>query len=66
MLATILKSFETFVHIAATYISITSSLTGIGLSAIPISSFIACGLSIGNKVNYEIIIQIHKKHQETF
>ena len=43
------------------------SLTGIGLIAIPISTATACGLSIGNKVIYEIIINkynIHKKQYE--
>ena len=40
---TILKSFETFVIIATTSSSITSSLTGIGLIVIPKSTGIACG-----------------------
>ena len=58
---TILKSFDTFVIIATTSSSITLSLTGIGLIAIPISTASACGLSIGNKVLYEIIINKYNK-----
>ena len=50
--------------IAATLSSITLSLTGIGLIAIPISSATACGLSVGNKVKYEIIINKYNKHKK--
>ena len=46
-LTTILKPLDTFV-IIATSSSLTLSLTGIGLIAIPISTATACGLSIGN------------------
>ena len=60
-LPTILKSFDTFVIIATTSSSITLSPTGIGLMAIPISTATSCGLSIGNKVIYEIIITKYKK-----
>ena len=42
-LTTILKSFDTFVIIAATSNSITLSLTEIGLIAISISTATACG-----------------------
>ena len=55
-LITILKSIDTFVTIAT-----TSSLTGIGLIAIPISTPTACGLAIGNKVTYETIIKKTRK-----
>ena len=51
-LTTVLKSFDTFVIIATTSSSITLSLTGIGLIAMPIWTATACGLSIGNKVIY--------------
>ena len=47
-LTTILKSFDTFRIIAMTSSSITLSLTGIGLIAIPISTATTCGLPIGN------------------
>ena len=38
--------------------------TGNGLIAIPISSGIACGLTITNKVIYEIIMQSYNKYKE--
>ena len=65
-LTTILKSFDTFVIIATTSGSITLSLVGKGLIAIPISTATACGLSIGNKVIYEIIINKNNKQKEQF
>ena len=61
---TILKSFDTFVIIATTTSFITLSLTGIGLLAIPISTATACGLSISNKVLYEIIINKYNKYKK--
>ena len=65
-ITTILKSFDTFVIIATTSSSIILSLTGIGLIAIPISTAIACGLSIGNKVLYEIIINKKNQYKKPF
>ena len=65
-LTTILKSFDTFVIIATTSSSTTLSLTGIGLIAIPISTATACGLSIGNKVLYEIIINKYNKYKKLY
>ena len=65
-ITTILKSFDTFVIIAITSSSITSSLTGIGLIIIPISTATACGLSIGNKVLYEIIINKNNKYKKQY
>ena len=56
-ITTILKSFDTFVIIATTSSSVTLSLTGARLLAIPISTATACGLSIGNKVKYDIVIK---------
>ena len=56
-LTTILKSFDTFFIIATTSSSITLSLAGVGLKAIPKSTGTACGLSSGNKVINEIIIK---------
>ena len=64
-ITTILKPFDTFVIIAATSSSITLSLTGIGLIVIPISTATACGLSIGNKVLYEIITIKYNKYKKT-
>ena len=57
MLTTILKSFDTIVIFGATSSSTTLSLTGIGLIAIPNSSGVACGLTIGNKIIYEIVMK---------
>ena len=65
-ITTILKSFDTFVIIATTSSSITLSLTGIGLIAIPISTATACGLSIGNEVLYEIIINKYNKYKKQY
>ena len=65
-ITTILKSFDTFVIIATTSNSITLSLTGIGLIAIPTSTATACGLSIGNKVLYEIIINKYNKNKKLY
>ena len=63
---TILKSFDTIVIIAMTSISITLSLTGNGLIAIPISTVAACRLSIGIKVLYEIIINKYNKYKKLY
>ena len=65
-ITTKLKSFDTFVIIATTSSSITLSLTGIGLIAIPISTATACGLSIRNKVLYEIIINKYNKYKKLY
>ena len=65
-ITTILKSFDTIVIIATTSSSITLSLTGIGLIVIPISTATACGLSIGNKVLYEIIINKYNKYKKLY
>ena len=60
-----LKSIDTFVNFAKTSSSITLTLTGIGFIAIPLSTATAFGLSIGNKVLYEITINKYKKIQKT-
>ena len=65
-ITTILKSFDTFLIIVTTSSSITLSLTGIGLIVIPISTATACGLSIGNKVLYEIIISKYNEYKEPY
>ena len=61
---TLLKLFDTFVIIATTSNSVTLSLTGIGLIVIPISTATVCGLSEGNKVLYEIIINKYNKYKK--
>ena len=65
-LTTILKSFDNIVFIATTLSSISLSLTGFGLIVIPISSSIACGLSITNKVLYEIVMQKYNKYKRLY
>ena len=52
-ITTILKSFDTFVIIATTSSSITLSLTGIGLIAIPIST--------EQHVNYQLVIKYYMR-----
>ena len=42
------------------------SVTGIGLLAIPISTATACGLSITNKVLYEIVMQKYNKYKKQY
>ena len=61
MINKIIKSFDKNVIIATATTSITLSLTGIGLKAIPQSTATACGLSISNTVLYEIFINKYNK-----
>ena len=49
-LKTILESVDSIVIIGATLTSKTLSVTGVGLTILPISAGIACTLSLGNKV----------------
>ena len=42
------------------------SVTGIGLIAIPISTATACGLSITNKVLYEVVMQKYSKYKKQY
>ena len=65
-MTTIIKSFDTIVIIATTSSSISLSLTGFGLIVTPMSSSIACGLSITNKVLYEIVMQKYNKHKKLY
>ena len=60
------KSFDTIVIIATTSSSITLSVTGIGLIVIPISTATACGLSITNKVLYEVVMQKYNKYKKHY
>ena len=54
-LNTVLQSVDSIIIIAATSISITLSVTGIGLIVLPISAGIACGISLGNKILHKLI-----------
>ena len=42
------------------------SLTRTGLIAIPISTATACGLSIGNKALFEVIVNKNNKYKKQF
>ena len=66
MLITILKSIDTVVIIASTLSSITFSFTAIGLIVIPISTATARGLSIGNKVLYEVVVQNYNGYTKQY
>ena len=62
MLTTNLKSFSTIVIIATTSISIALNPIGTGLIVMPISASIACGITISNKVKYELFLQKYQKN----
>ena len=67
MLTTIIKTIDTFAIIATTSSSVTLSLTGFGFLVNPISSSIACGLTIITKIMYEIVKQkyiLYKKQNQ--
>ena len=66
MITTILKSFDTIGIIATISTFITLSVTGIGLTAIPISTAAACGLTVSNKVINEIVIQKYIKYKKLY
>ena len=66
MVTTILKLIDTFVFIATTSSSITLSVTRIGLKVIPVSIETECGLSTGNKVIYEKVMQKYNKYKNQF
>ena len=61
-----MKSFDTIVVTGTTSSSPSLFVIGIGLLALPISAATACGLSIGNKVIYEIVMHKHKKHKKHY
>ena len=65
-LNTILESVDSIVIIAATSTSITLSVTGIGLIALPISAGIACGLSLGNKILHKLITNKYNKYKKLY
>ena len=66
MITKLLKSFDTIVIDATTSNSFTLSLTGFRRIVIPIWSSIACGLSISNKVLYDIVMQKYKKYKKQY
>ena len=64
MSTTLLKSNDSVVFIATTSSSITFSFKNIGLVAIRKSAATACGLSIGNQVIYEIVMQKYNEYKK--
>ena len=66
MLTTILKSFDTFVIIATTCSSITLSPMSVRLIVIPISTGIACKLTISDNVIYEVVIQKYNEYKRQY
>ena len=65
-LNTILESVDSIVIIGTTSTSITLSVTGIGLIVLPISTGIACALSLGNKILHKIIINKYNKNKKQY
>ena len=65
-ITTILKPFDTFFIIATTSTSITLSLTGFGLTVIPVSTESTCVLSIGSKETWEIVMENFNKNKKRF
>ena len=64
MLFDFLKSVETFANAATTSTSVTISVAGIELTVIPISTGIACGITVSKKVIYEVFLQKCKKQKK--
>ena len=65
-LNTILESVDSIVIIGASSASITLSITGIGLIVLPISTGIACTLSLGSKVLHKLIINKYNKYKKQY
>ena len=66
ILNTTLESVDSIVIIAATSLSITLSVTGVGLIILPISAGIACALSLGNKILHKLILNKYKKYKKQY
>ena len=63
-LNTLLESIGSIVIIGATSISITLSISGVGLIILPISDVFACFLSLGNKVLHKIVVNKYNKYKK--
>ena len=64
VLSTLLKTVDTFVIIATTSSSATLSITGSDSITIPISTGIASGLGLSNKVLYEKIMSEYNQYKK--
>ena len=62
----ILKSVDTIVIIGTTSSSVTLYLMGTGLIVLCISTGIACGITISDKVFFETILQKNKKYKKQY
>ena len=65
-LNTVLESLDSIVIIETTSTSKTLSVTGFGLIILPISTGIACILSLGNKVLHKLIINKYNKYKKQY
>ena len=65
-LDTILESADTIIIIEATSTSITLSITGASLVALPISTGIARTLTLANKVLHKLIINKNNKYKKQY
>ena len=65
-LNTIIESVDSIFILGATSTSITLSITGIGLIILPISTGVACTLSLCNKVLPKLIINKHNKYKKQY
>ena len=65
-LNTIIESVDSIVIVGATSTSITLSITGIGLIILPISTGVACTLSLCNKVLLKLIINKHNNYKKQY
>ena len=65
-LNTILESVDSIIITGATSASITLSITGIGLTILPISAGIACTLSLGNKILHKLFINKYNKYKKQY
>ena len=60
----ILESVDTIVIIGVTSISVTLSITGIGLNILPITAGIGCTLSLGNKILHKLFKNKYNKYKK--
>ena len=66
MITTKIESIDKNVILATTTSLHTLSFTGIGLIAIPISTATTCGLSIGDQIIYEIMINKNSRYKKQY
>ena len=62
----ILESVDTVNFLGATTTSRTLSVAGVGLIVVPISSGIACALSLGNRMLHKMILNNYIKYKKQY